>query len=274
MSSMMRKLSHPFITELKRYVANQNATLGPIILSLSEIIKTKDSEHIRLKQRKLSEVTDMIHAAHVFHRCVRDHTCDSNPSATAKVLHQDNIMSLLVGDYLLAQSSVDMADLRFPRTVGLIARGLEDYTRGEFLKLQLFASCAKEQLDLVEIRDGVARYAELTCGSLLSNACLSAALLAGHPDRTDNPRELSNLVYSFGFHTGSAHRLIEFLYCPDTNSEADKAFIETLDVRQFQDSIDSHLDKSVNLLLSLPDDEKRPVLLTMLDDMKNRCVSS
>lgn len=271
---MMRKLSHPFISELKRYVANQNATLGPIILSLSEIMKTRNSEDIRLKQRKLSEVTDMIHAAHVFHRCVRDQTCDPHPSATAKVLHQDNIMSLLVGDYLLAQSSVDMADLRFPRTVGLIARGLEDYTRGEFLKLQLFDNYEKKQLNLLQIRQGITRYAELTCGSLLSNACLSAALLAGHPDRTGNPQELSSLVYSFGFHTGSAHRLIEFLYCPDTNSEADKAFIETLDVSYFQESIKSHLDKSVNLLLSLPDNEKRPILLALLDDLRSRCVSS
>lgn len=281
---MMRKLSHPFIAELKRYVANQNATLGPIILSLSELIRVDKSkinkeEEIKAKQRKLSEVTDMIHAAHVFHRCVRDNTANNGTDASlsAKRLHQDNIMSLLVGDYLLAQSSVDMADLRYPKTVGLIARGLEDYTRGEFLKLQLLDQCEKNQSNLnsLNIRDNIERYAELTCGSLLSNACLSAALLAGHADIDENndSNKISNLVFSFGFHTGSAHRLIEFLYCPNTNSEADKVFIESLDVKQFENSIGNHIDKAVELLLKTPDGNKRQPLLTMLDEMRTRCLT-
>lgn len=283
MTNMMRKLSHPFIAELKRYVANQNAPLGPVIMSLSELIKIEKSklymqEEIKAKQRKLAVVTDMIHAAHVFHRCVRDNiTCD-NANLTAKRQHQDNIMSLLLGDYLLAQSSVDMADLRYPRTVGLIARGLEDYTSGEFLKLQLFDRYEKRrsESDYLDIRNGIETYAKLTCGSLLSNACLSAALLAGHNDvdTNNNSHEISNLVFSFGFHAGSAHRLIEFLYCPDTNSEADKVFLESLDVKQFENSIGSHIDKAVETLLSLPDGEKRASLLTMLEEMRSRCSSN
>lgn len=281
----MRKLSHPFIAELKRYVANQNTTLGPIIMSLSELIKinpefTKfNQDEIQSKQRKLSEVTDMIHAAHVFHRCVRDSICDSG-TPTAKRLHQDNIMSLLVGDYLLAQSSVDMADLRYPRTVGLIAKGLEDYTRGEFLKLQLLGrKCDKEQQQQqqtssdTDLRLDIERYSELTCGSLLSNACLSAALLAGYPDRASGSTggQLSELVYQFGFHTGSAHRLIEFLYCPDTNSEDDKTFIQSLNVKDFQEPIKRHLDLSVELLYKLPDGRNCSSLLAMVDEMKSRC---
>lgn len=277
---MMRKLSHPFIAELKRYVANQNSPLGPVIISLSELIKIEKSklymmDEIKAKQRKLAVVTDMIHAAHVFHRCVRDNiTCD-NADLTAKRQHQDNIMSLLLGDYLLAQSSVDMADLRYPKTVGLIARGLEDYTSGEFLKLQLFDRFEKQrsESDCSQICASIETYAKLTCGSLLSNACLSAALLAGHLDvnSSNNSHEISNLVFSFGFHTGSAHRLIEFLYCPDTNSEADKVFLESLDVKQFGNSIKNHINKAVEILLSLPDGEKRASLLTMLEEMRNRC---
>lgn len=274
MSGLVRKLSHPFINELKRYVANQNATLGPVIMSLSELIKVNDNStakqaEIYARQRKLSEVTDMIHAAHVFHRCVSDNICDTT-SATAKRLHQDNVMSLLVGDYLLAQSSVDMAELRYPRTVGLIAKGLEDYTRGEFLKFQILEKYEKSKLNQTDICHGIERYAELTCGSLLSNACLSAALLAGHPEKTDNPNELSSIVFAFGFHTGSAHRLIEFLHCPDTNSEADKVFIATLEVNQFEGSIRRHLDRSSDLLLALPDGSKRSSLLDVLNGMRER----
>lgn len=309
----MKRLSHPFISELKRYVANRNTSLGPVVLSLSELIEPwackignldrdkaqKTVEHVRGLQKKLSEVTDMVHAAHVFHRCVKDKIFQTSvedqptPAAeqakTAKILQQDNIMSLLLGDYLLAQSSVDIADLRYPKTVGLIAKGLEDYTRGEFLKLKLFENhrgeTSKHSQD--ELRIGLEKYAELTCGSLLSTSCLSAILLAGYPDiqldvKTKNDESsanrfdtddanLSRAAFDFGFHTGTAHRLIEFLYCPDTNSEDDQQFLKVLDVKSFTDSIRSHLDKAAKLLVSLPDGEKRLSLLELLANMRNRC---
>lgn len=269
----MRRVSHPFIAELKRFVANQNATLGPVVMSLSDMINKNcynELERVQNLQVRLSEVTDMIHAAHVFHRCVQDHDYTKNQGPQSKIMHQDNIMSLLVGDYLLAQSSVDMADLRYPKTVGLIARGLEDYTRGEFFKLQLFDKCNKSQVNHSEIIDGLERYAKLTCGSLLSNACLSAALLAGYPDRdSENPQDLANLVYKFGFHVGSAHRLIQFLYCPDTNSQEDQKFLsdQKIEVNQFGGSIRCHINKALEVLFCLPDQEKRSSLVLLLNTM-------
>lgn len=273
---MASKFPHPFIAELKRYVASQNATLGPVVMSLSELINIEKShenkrKHVQDSQKKLSEVTDMIHAAHVFHRCVKDYNSDISQDPKSKALHQDNVLSLLVGDYLLAQSSVDLADLRHPKTVGLIARGLEDYTRGEFLKHDLFERYRKGMLKQGDLLKDLERYAELTCGSLLSNACLSAALLAGYGDRNlTNIGGISNLVYNFGFHLGSAHRLIEFLYCPRTNSEADQEFITNLDVSQFAYSIRSHIDRALVVLLRLPEGGRRFALVDLLNNMKKR----
>lgn len=296
---VMRKFSHPFIAELKRHVATQNSTLGPIILSLCDLIKSNESSPekqnlVKSNQIKLSQVTDMIHAAHVFHRCVRNHpNCDNTNvteesnfiDATSKRLHQDNVLSVLVGDYLLAQSSVDMADLRFPRTVGLIAKGLEDFTRGEFLKLQLLDRCEKDKskVNTASIRDGIKYYAELTCGSLLSNACLSAALLAGYSNakwtkngtmKSESEDNISEMVFRFGFHTGSAHRLIEFLHCPDNNSESEKAFMEVLDVKYFDDSISNHLDLAMDVLAKLPHGSKKSTLVSTLKEMRNRSCST
>lgn len=301
--NMRKAISHPFISELKRFVANQNATLGPVVTQISEIIQFNKSfdhdeiEQLQAKQRKLSEVTDMIHAAHIFHRCVRD--SNSNPEAnldtqssgastnsnSTKRLHRDNILSLLVGDYLLAQSSVDMAELRYPKTVGLIARGLEDYTRGEFLKIQLFDDLQKQldkSLPLPNVCKNIERYAQLTCGSLLSNACLSAALLAGYPDRTDATNDaqadekstrskISDLVYSFGYYTGTAHRLIEILFCPDTNSQDDRPIIEMLDVRPLERSIREHISKAYDTLHNLPGGETHAQLESKLEEMRSRC---
>lgn len=248
----MRVLSHPFISELKRYVANHNATLGPIVMTISELVgATNVQKQVYDRQKKLSEVTDMIHAAHVFHRCVRDRENQLETRDTAKRLHQDNILSVLVGDYLLAQSSVDMAELRFPKAVELIAIALENYTMGEFLKLELFKSKSDD------INDGVKRYAELTCGSLLSNSCLSAALMAGLSE------DVNKLVGSFGFHTGTAHRLIEILNCDD-----DKLFLQRVNISHIEESIVGHLNQSISLIHKLPHSEKRAYLLSTLNKMK------
>lgn len=249
-------------------------TLGPIVMDVCELIKVCEPnrfEEIRLKQRKLSEVTDMIHAAHVFHRTVR------NITPHKQLQDQDSVLSLLVGDYLLAQSSVDMASLRYPRTVGLVARGLEDYTKGEFLKLHLLEKRKQQRLSrnasaLSEQEDeafhiGIRNYAELTCGSLLSNACLSALHLSGHMEETD---ELGALVQSFGHNTGSAQRLIEILNYP---SEDDKVILDSISSK-LEQYIKSYLDKSVSALHRLPDGRTRPTLLSMLDKMRRYLIKT
>lgn len=230
---MLKTLSHPFVAELKRRIASQNSLLGPIILSISEIIPTTKSS-ARVKQHKLSEVTDLIHAAHVFHRCIFENAA-----------HRDNVMSSLVGDYLLAQSSLDMADMRLPRTVGLIAKGLEDYTIGEF--------------ELLRDQREIERHAELTCGSLMANACLSASLLAGQTEKSD----WSKMAFNFGHHTGTAQRLLEI-----SNDDQDL----TADKRLLNQLANKHLDHSIAMLNKdlVPESKPREQLLSLVDKMRSR----
>lgn len=242
-------------------------TFGPIVMDICELIKIqgpKRFDEVRGKQKKLSEVTDMIHAAHVFHRTVSVGNISHKNNTTTINSTKDDVLSLLVGDYLLAQSSVDMASLRHPRTVGLIAKGLEDYTAGEFLKLQLIDSLHKNNLQIKEIQDTLRKYAELTCGSLLSNACLSAALIAGHTIESDR---MPSMVKSFGLYTGSAQRFIEMLYCPNDN---DRNFVSQLPLSSYQ--LDSHirhyLDKSSDTLQSLPEGRSQSSLSAMLCRMR------
>lgn len=239
-------------------------TLGPIVMDICELIRIQEPgkfDEVRAKQKKLSEVTDMIHAAHNFHRCVSN---ESNKDLTI-TKNQDNVLSLLVGDYLLAQSSVDMASLRHPRTVGLIASCLEDYARGEFLKLQMIESLQKTHiLPVDEIQTGIKQYAEMTCGSLLSKSCISAVLLAGH---TNESERLAGLASSFGLYTGSAQRFIEMLYCPNEN---DKNFISLLPMptRHLDQYCRQYLDKSTSTLEQLPTGRTRPRLQAVLDKMR------
>jgi len=261
------KMQH-FLTKLMK-----RQTLGPIVMNLCELIKIEDTsrfDEIRNKQRKLSEVTDMIYAAHVFHRTVR------NLTPQKELQDQDSVLSLLVGDYLLAQSSVDMASLRYPKTVGLVAKGLEDYTKGEFLKIHLIERCRQNLNDhtggsrvegVNDCHKGINQYAELTCGSLLSNACLSAFYLAGNTERCNG---LGDLVYSFGHNTGSAQRLIEIVNYPN---EDDKVVLSFLSNSNLEQSITRYLDKSIEILQRLPDGRTKPALRGVLEKMRGYLIA-
>lgn len=245
-------------------------TLGPIVMDLCDLFRVHEPDRlneIKMKQQKLAEVTDMIHAAHVFHRTVKNITPQN------QLQDQDSVLSLLVGDYLLAQSSVDMASLRYPRTVGLIAKGLEDYTKGEFLKLQLLDKRKQlqsngrgaENSDLgdEELHLGIKQYAEMTCGSLLANSCLAALHLSGCENEND---ELGRLVNTFGHSTGSAQRLIEILTYP---SEDDKMILDATNPDKFVAFIGSYLNKSVEVLDQLPAGRTKPTLLGTLEKMRH-----
>lgn len=247
-------------------------TLGPIVMDICEMVKIQEPkrfDEIRGKQKKLSEVADMIHAAHVFHRCISVGDVSHCNNITTINSTRDDVLSLLVGDYLLAQSSVDMASLMHPRTVGLIARGLDDYTHGEFLKLHLIEQLQGKKMRLSELHNSLKQYAELTCGSLLANACLSATLLAGHKAEGD---KLPSLIKSFGLTTGTAQRFIEMLYCPNDN---DRNFISLIPMSsdQLDDYIRHYLNMSSETLKSLPDGRTRPTLMAVLNRM-SQCLPS
>lgn len=275
------RISHPFITELKRIVSIQEPTFRPILTSISELIKTdksksKDTEDVRKSQNQLSEVTDMIHTAFTFHGCVGEEkpSVKSNSQISDqkfKAVHRDNVLSLLIGDYLLAQSSLDLAYLRYPKVVGLIAKSIEDYSTGEFRRLQLLEEIESHKLS--HLKEELLRFAQLTCGSLLSNACLSIAILAGHPNREPNDiTNIGNNVFKFGFHLGSAHRLLDLFYNRhiEHENDFDKRFYARLDKSLFGDDIESHLNDATSVLVNLPKGKKRTNLINLMETMRNR----
>lgn len=71
----------------------------------------RDAAQIPKRQRKLAEITDMIHVSHLLHREVLNlNNCDIKQTD----LHLGNTISILVGDYLLASASRGLAELRYP----------------------------------------------------------------------------------------------------------------------------------------------------------------
>ena len=114
-----------------RTILNTNQQIrGLVVLLVSKaysypkhILENFDSETNRLAaikkcQRKLAEITDMIHVSQVLHRGVVQINRASNQEISEtelnKDLHLGNTISILIGDFLLAQSSRGLALIRNP----------------------------------------------------------------------------------------------------------------------------------------------------------------
>ena len=92
-----------------------------------------------LAQRRLAEITELIHTASLLHDDILDEAATRRgaPSMNAKF---DGLTAVLLGDILLARSSVALARLRSPPVVELLSSVLEQLVEGELMQ-------AKEQSD-------------------------------------------------------------------------------------------------------------------------------
>lgn len=112
----------------KGLLSPNQQTRGPVVLLLAKAfglpgdvkkrleIETHHAVTVREKQRTLAKITDMIHLAHMIHRGVVDIKSYSNRELPSDKdnLHFNNIISILIGDYLLATSSCGLAEIRNP----------------------------------------------------------------------------------------------------------------------------------------------------------------
>lgn len=98
--------------------------------------------HILPTQRRLAEITEMIHVASLLHDDVIDSSelRRGSPSAPAAF---GNKLSILGGDFLLARASVALARLRNCEVVELLATVIANLVEGEVMQLQAQATNAK-----------------------------------------------------------------------------------------------------------------------------------
>ncbi|KAJ1339382.1 hypothetical protein BSLG_005993 [Batrachochytrium salamandrivorans] len=113
----IRKLlgsGHPVLNTISSYYFNELGSHDP---SEAVILPT---------QRRLAEITEMIHTASLLHDDVIDisMTRRNTPSVNAEF---GNKMAILAGDFLLARASVALARLRDPRVVELLSTVISIY---------------------------------------------------------------------------------------------------------------------------------------------------
>lgn len=153
-------------------------------------------------QRRLAEITELIHTASLLHDDVIDTSISrrGNPSANIEF---GNKMAVLAGDFLLGRASVALARLRDPEVTELLATVIANLVEGEFMQLK---NTALDEREPVWHDDAITYYLQKTylkSASLISKSCRAAALLGEHPG------EVVEAAYQYGKNLGLAFQLVD-----------------------------------------------------------------
>ena len=153
-------------------------------------------------QRRLAEITELIHTASLLHDDVLDHSISRRGSPSAN--HEfGNKMAVLAGDFLLGRASVALARLRNAEVVELLATVIANLVEGEFMQLK---NTARDERTPRWSEDIFAYYLQKTylkTASLISKSCRAAALLGrADADTVDS-------AYAYGRNIGLAFQLVD-----------------------------------------------------------------
>ncbi|KAI0149104.1 hexaprenyl pyrophosphate synthase [Pestalotiopsis sp. NC0098] len=153
-------------------------------------------------QRRLAEITELIHTASLLHDDVIDHSVARRGSPSAN-LEFGNKMAVLAGDFLLGRASVALARLRDAEVVELLATVIANLVEGEFMQLK---NTARDERNPKWSEDTMTYYLQKTylkTASLISKSCRAAALL-GRADATT-----VEAAYAYGKNLGLAFQLVD-----------------------------------------------------------------
>ncbi len=150
-------------------------------------------------QRRLAEISEMIHTASLFHDDVIDGS-ETRRGVSAVHMVFGNKMAILAGDYLLARASISLARLRHIEVVECMSTIIEHLVRGEVMQMRGTASSEGSKNERM---DYYLKKNYYKTGSLMANSCKSAALLA------ECPPELVVAAYNYGKHVGMAFQLVD-----------------------------------------------------------------
>lgn len=153
-------------------------------------------------QRRLAEITELIHTASLLHDDVIDHSLTRRGAPSANI-EFGNKMAVLAGDFLLGRASVALARLRDPEVTELLATVIANLVEGEFMQLK---NTANDSPNPVYSPDTLQYYLQKTylkSASLISKSCRAAALLG------QSAPEVVEAGYQYGKNLGLAFQLVD-----------------------------------------------------------------
>ncbi|KYK54115.1 decaprenyl-diphosphate synthase subunit 1 [Drechmeria coniospora] len=153
-------------------------------------------------QRRLAEITELIHTASLLHDDVIDHSISRRGAPSAN-LEFGNKMAVLAGDFLLGRASVSLARLRHVEVIELLATVIANLVEGEFMQLKNTERDERSPQWSDETLTYYLQKTYLKTASLISKSCRAAALL-GNADGTT-----VEAAYSYGRNLGLAFQLVD-----------------------------------------------------------------
>lgn len=161
------------------------------------VSKALNFNQISPPQRRLAEVTEIIHTASLVHDDILD---DCSQRRGVQTVHNtfNTKVALLAGDYLFAQSSWYLANLDQLEVVKNISKVISDFAEGEI----------RQGLVLFEVNFSAQDYIEKSfykTASLIAASCQGAAML------TDANKLIARKIYDYGHHLGIAFQIIDDL---------------------------------------------------------------
>lgn len=177
-----------------------SATKNPI--SHAQTSYPANESDILPSQRRLAEITELIHTASLLHDDVIDHSVSRRGSPSAN-LEFGNKMAVLAGDFLLSRASVALARLRDAEVTELLATVIANLVEGEFMQLK---NTARDEKNPVWSEDSITYYLQKTylkSASLISKSCRAAAILGSSDIAT------VDAAYSYGKNLGLAFQLVD-----------------------------------------------------------------
>ncbi|KAL8991303.1 MAG: hypothetical protein Q9177_000233 [Variospora cf. flavescens] len=174
----------------------------PLSASSIDAGYAKTESDILPSQRRLAEITELIHTASLLHDDVIDGST-SRRSAPSANISFGNKMAVLAGDFLLGRASVALARLRDAEVIELLATVIANLVEGEFMQLK---NTALDEPKPEWSEDALSYYLQKTylkSASLISKSCRAAALLS------QNTPEVVEAAYSYGKNLGLAFQLVD-----------------------------------------------------------------
>lgn len=153
-------------------------------------------------QRRLAEITELIHTASLLHDDVIDTSIARRGNPSANIAF-GNKMAVLAGDFLLGRASVALARLRDPEVTELLATVIANLVEGEFMQLKNTVLDEKHPVWNEETISYYLQKTYLKSASLISKSCRAAALLGDHSV------EVVEAAYQYGKNLGLAFQLVD-----------------------------------------------------------------
>lgn len=198
--SPLRSIDNPISPT--QILADVNPSSQPLTAVEAEVYEPNSD--ILPSQRRLAEITELIHTASLLHDDVIDHSVSRRGSPSAN-LEFGNKMAVLAGDFLLGRASVALARLRNAEVVELLATVIANLVEGEFMQLK---NTERDERNPKWSEETVTYYLQKTylkTASLISKSCRAAALL-GHTDAAT-----VDAAYAYGRNLGLAFQLVDDL---------------------------------------------------------------